>query len=64
MIEILTALFLAIALEGLIYALFPGTMRSLIFRVLEVPDAGLRMAGLMAAVAAVAAIATIRSVSA
>ncbi|MBN07951.1 MAG: hypothetical protein CMM45_08980 [Rhodospirillaceae bacterium] len=60
MAELLTALALAIALEGILYALFPATMRRFILQVLEMPDAGLRMAGLVAAVVAVAAIATIR----
>ena len=60
MAELLTALALAIALEGIFYALFPATMRRFILEVLEMTDAGLRMAGLVAAVAAVAAIATIR----
>ena len=64
MSEFLTALALAIALEGIIYALFPGTMRRFILQVLEIPDAGLRMAGLTTAVTAVAAIATIRFISA
>lgn len=60
MSELLTALALAIALEGIIYALLPGTMRRLIGQVLQMPDAILRMAGLTAAVAAVTAIAVIR----
>ena len=50
MAELLTALALAIALEGILYALFPATMRRFILQVLEMTDAGLRMAGLMAAV--------------
>lgn len=58
--ELLTALALAIALEGILYALFPATMRRFILRVLEMTDAGFRVAGLVAAVLAVAAIATIR----
>ena len=60
MAELLTALALAIALEGILYALFPATMRRFILRVLEMTDAGFRVAGLVAAVLAVAAIATIR----
>ena len=60
MAELLTALALAIALEGVIYALFPATMRRFILQVLEMTDAGLRMAGLVASVVAVAAIAAIR----
>ena len=61
MAELSTALALAIALEGIFYALFPGTMRQLILRVLEMPDSVLRISGLAAAITAVAAIAIIRS---
>ena len=60
MAELLTALAVAIALEGVLYALFPAAMRRFILQVLEMTDARLRMAGLVAAVLAVAAIATIR----
>ena len=60
MSELLTAIALAVALEGIIYALFPGIMRRVIRQVLKMPDAELRMAGLTGAVAALAAIATIR----
>ena len=63
MAELLTALALAIALEGVIYALFPEAMRRFILQVLEMSDAGLRMAGLIAAIVAVAAIAAIRVIS-
>ena len=63
MAELLTALALAIALEGVIYALFPQAMRRFILQVLEMSDAGLRMAGLTAAIVAVAAIAAIRVIS-
>ena len=63
MAELLTALALAIALEGVIYALFPQSMRRFILQVLEMSDAGLRMAGLTAAIVAVAAIAAIRVTS-
>jgi len=63
MTELLTALALAIALEGIIYALFPGAMRRFILQVLEMPDQALRTAGLTAAVAGAAAIALIRFLS-
>ena len=56
MAELLTAISLAIALEGILYALFPATMRRFILQVLEMTDAGLRIAGLVAAVAAVVAV--------
>ncbi len=60
MLELLTAFALAIALEGIIYALFPGTMRQFILQLAKMPDAVLRMAGLVAAVSAVAALTIIR----
>ena len=60
MAELLTALALAIVLEGIAYALFPATIRRFMLQVLEMTDAGLRLAGLAAAVVGVAAIATIR----
>ena len=60
MAELLTAISLAIALEGVLYALFPATMRRFILQVLEMKNSRVRMAGLVAAVAAVTAIATIR----
>ena len=62
MSELLTALALAVALEGVIYALFPESMRRFMKQVLELSDSSLRTAGLVAAVAGVGAIALIRSV--
>ena len=60
MTELLTALALAVALEGVIYALFPDAMRRFMLNVLEMSDSSLRIAGLLAAVFGVAAIAVIR----
>ena len=60
MAELLTALALAVVIEGILYALFPATMRRFILQVAEMTDAGLRMAGLVAAIVGVAAIATLR----
>ena len=62
MTELLPALALAIALEGIVYALFPGAMKRFMYEVLELPDSLLRVAGLFAAVAGVGAIALIRLV--
>ena len=62
MAELLTALALAIALEGVLYALFPATMRRFILKVLDMTDAGLRMAGLVAAIVGAAANAAMRFV--
>jgi uncharacterized protein YjeT (DUF2065 family) len=44
---------LAIALEGALYALFPGAMRRMIARALEQSDASLRIGGLAACVGGV-----------
>ena len=60
MIELLTALALAIALEGIIYALFPETMRRFMLHVLGMPDNVLRLAGVFAAIIGVAVLAAIR----
>ena len=49
MMDLLTALGVAIALEGAIYALFPGAMKRFMVRVLAEPPSHLRAAGLIAA---------------
>jgi len=48
MTDLLTALALAVALEGAVYALFPARMKAMILQLLRLPDATLRMAGLAA----------------
>lgn len=53
MIELLTALGLAIALEGALYAAFPGAMRRALAAVALQPDQALRMGGLAALAAGV-----------
>ncbi len=50
---LLTALALAVALEGIVYALFPDAMKRMMARVIEQPSGGIRVAGLIAAVAGV-----------
>ena len=60
MSELLTALALAVALEGMIYALFPEAMRRFMLHVLEMSDNSLRLAGIVAAIVGVASIAFIR----
>ena len=60
MTELLTALALALALEGVIYALFPESMRRFMQHVMEMSDNSLRIAGVFAAIIGVAAIAVIR----
>jgi len=48
-----TALGLAIAIEGVIYALFPDAMKRMMAMVLEQPSGSIRVAGIGAAVAGV-----------
>ena len=60
MTELLTALALALALEGVVYALFPDSMKRFMAHVLEMPENSLRLAGVFAAIIGVAAIALIR----
>ncbi len=50
---LLTALGLALAIEGIIYALFPEAMKRMMAMVMVKPAGGLRAAGLAAAVAGV-----------
>ena len=50
---LLTALALAVAIEGIVYALFPDAMKRMMARVIEQSSAGIRTAGLIAAVAGV-----------
>lgn len=49
MADLLTALGLALALEGVAYALFPGAMKKMLLQVLAQPSSHLRNAGLVAA---------------
>ena len=47
------AIGLVIAIEGILYALFPNAMKQAILKVIEQPDGQLRIYGLLAAVAGV-----------
>ena len=58
--DLFTALALAVAIEGIAYALFPDAMKRMMVSVLEQPSGNLRTAGLLAASAAVVAIWIIR----
>ncbi len=49
MITFLTALALAIVLEGLLYAAFPEKMKQIIRQVLEVPASTIRVVALISA---------------
>lgn len=50
---LLTALALAVAIEGIVYALFPDAMKKMMARVMEQPSGSIRAAGLIAAAAGV-----------
>ena len=56
-----TALGLALAIEGALYALAPSAMRRLMARVLDREQASLRIAGVAAVVAGLAIVWFIRS---
>lgn len=47
------AIGLVIAIEGILYALFPNAMKQAILKVIEQPDGQLRVYGLLAATAGV-----------
>lgn len=53
MIDLLAALGLAIAIEGLVYAIFPDAMKRFMAQVQSQPANQLRRAGLVAAVVGV-----------
>ncbi len=50
---LLTALALAVAIEGIVYALFPDAMKKMMARVMEQASGSIRIAGLIAAVTGV-----------
>ena len=52
--DFLTAIGLAVAIEGAVYALFPDGMKKMMMQVLAQPSASLRIAGVVAASAGVA----------
>ena len=56
-----TGLALAVAIEGMLYALFPNAMKSFIAQALRQPSPNLRRAGLVAAVAGVGAVWLLRN---
>lgn len=53
MADLVVAVGLVLALEGLLYAAFPAGMKQAIRAALDMPDATLRTVGLVAAVAGV-----------
>jgi len=60
MTDLLTAIALAIAIEGVLYAVFPEAMKKFMVQVLNQPDNVLRRAGLTALFAGVACVWLIR----
>ncbi len=60
MTDLMTALALAIAIEGAIYALFPDAMKRMTLNVLAQPQSTLRTAGLTAAIVGVGIVWLIR----
>ncbi len=60
MTAFLTALGLAILIEGVCYALFPDAMKKMMLSVLEQPSSALRMLGVTAAIVGVGIIWLIR----
>lgn len=53
MIEILSAIGLVLAIEGALYAAFPGAMRRALEQIGTLPDSALRFGGLLALVTGV-----------
>jgi len=56
MIDLLTAIAVALFLEGAAYALFPNAMKKAMLQMLAQPVATLRIAGVLVALAAVTAV--------
>ena len=61
MADLLTALGLAMAIEGMLYSLFPGVMKSAMLKVLEQPQGQLRVYGLVGATLGVGIVWLVRS---
>ena len=53
MVDLITALGLAITIEVIAYALFPDAMKKMMAQVLTLPSANIRAAGLAAAAAGI-----------
>lgn len=61
MTELLTALCLAVAIEGIAYAAFPDAMRRTMAKIALMPTASLRRMGLIAAIIAIGGLWLLRS---
>lgn len=53
MVDLITALGLAITIEGIAYALFPDGMKKMMAQVITLPSGNIRAAGLAAAAAGI-----------
>lgn len=62
MLDLFTALALAIALEGTLYALFPSAMKRMLEQVQVIPINGLRIGGVVALAFGVLMVWAIRSI--
>ena len=60
MVDLVTAVGLAVAIEGVLYALFPTVMKKVMVQVLAQPLSSLRTAGLVAAIVGVGIVWLIR----
>lgn len=60
MTDFIVALGLVLAIEGFLYAAFPGEMRAMMERVRELPNSTLRTAGLIAFACGVAVVLIVR----
>ena len=56
MVDLLAALGLAVAIEGVLYALFPDGMRRMMERALTLPPEAIRLGGILAAAFGVGAV--------
>jgi uncharacterized protein YjeT (DUF2065 family) len=62
MIELATALGLVLVIEGLLYAIAPGSLKTLMLHLQEIPDDALRIGGLAAVAVGVALVWLVRTV--
>ena len=60
MSEVLVALGLVFAIEGLVFAAFPGAVKRAMVHVMETPDEALRIVGIVSAVIGVGLIWLVR----
>lgn len=60
MSDLFVAIGLAIAIEGILYALFPNGMKKMMLQILAQPTSSVRVAGLTAAMIGVALVWVIR----